>query len=107
MAGEGCGAKREGVHAAPLAAGALSTSATATSTGAARKARMARVYPLAGTASRSPGAESAIENTPFDARAIIGELVADLPPDTLTRPGALRRRSPRAPGRGEVRPSDS
>jgi hypothetical protein len=50
MAGEGCGAKREGVHAAPLAAGALSTSATATSTGAARKAFMARVYRLAGTA---------------------------------------------------------
>ena len=37
--------------------------------------------------------ESAIESTLADARTMIGELVGDLPPDTLTRPGALRRRS--------------
>jgi hypothetical protein len=65
------------------------------------------VAQYAAKAGRHDLAESAIENTLFDARAMIGELVADLPPDTLTRPGALRRRSPAAPGRGEVRPSDS
>jgi integral membrane sensor domain MASE1 len=52
-------------------------------------------------------AESAIENTLGEGRSMIGELVADLPPDTLTRPGALRRQSPADPGRGEVRSSDS
>ena len=49
--------------------------------------------------------ESAIESTLADARTMIGELVGDLPPDTLTRPGALRRRSaadptPAQPPRG-------
>jgi len=53
--------------------------------------------------------ESAIESTLADARTMIGELVGDLPPDTLTRPGALRRRSaadptPAQPPRG--RPTD-
>ena len=45
-------------------------------------------------------AENAIETTLADARAMIGELVGDLPADTLTRPGALRRQSPADPSRG-------
>src|SRR5436190_9711284 len=46
-AGERCGAKRDGVHVAPLAAGALSASARATSAGAARKPFMTVIYRLA------------------------------------------------------------
>jgi integral membrane sensor domain MASE1 len=44
-------------------------------------------------------AGDALETTLADARKMIGELVADLPPDTLARPGALRRRSPADPSR--------
>jgi integral membrane sensor domain MASE1 len=46
-------------------------------------------------------AGDAIETTLADARKMIGELVGDLPPDTLTQPGALRRRSPADPSRTE------
>ena len=46
-------------------------------------------------------AGDALETTLADARKMIGELVADLPPDTLSRPGALRRRSPADPSRTE------
>jgi integral membrane sensor domain MASE1 len=44
--------------------------------------------------------EDAIESTLADTRAMIGELLGDLPADALTRPGALRRRSPADPSRG-------
>jgi len=44
-------------------------------------------------------AGDALETTLADARKMIGELVADLPSDTLARPGALRRRSPADPSR--------
>src|SRR3954453_18836740 len=54
MAGGGWGGEGEGVHATPLAAGALSTSARETSAAAATKAFMAPVYRLVDAASRSP-----------------------------------------------------
>ena len=44
-------------------------------------------------------AGDALETTLADARKMIGELVADLPSDTLARPGALRRRAPADPSR--------
>ena len=47
-------------------------------------------------------AGDALETTLADARKMIGELVADLPPDTLARPGALRRRSPADPSRTDA-----
>jgi hypothetical protein len=53
------------------------------------------VAQYAAKAGRHDLAESAIESTLFDARAMIGELVADLPPDTLTPPVAC---GPRARG---------
>ena len=55
-------------------------------------------------AGRSELAADALETTLTDARAMIGDLLDQLPRDAVARPGALRRRSPAEPARGE-RPS--
>jgi integral membrane sensor domain MASE1 len=57
------------------------------------------VAQYAAQAGRHDMAENAIAGTLAEARSMIGELVGDLPPDTLSRPGALRRRSPADPSR--------
>jgi integral membrane sensor domain MASE1 len=56
-------------------------------------------------AGRADLAEQAIENTLTDARAMIGELLRDLPPDSLSEPGALRRRTAADPS-GSSLPSE-
>jgi len=55
-------------------------------------------------AGRTELAADALETTLTDARSMIGELLEELPPETLARPGSLRRRSPAGPARG-ARPS--
>jgi integral membrane sensor domain MASE1 len=55
-------------------------------------------------ATRSKLAADALETTLTEARSMIGELLEELPPETLARPGSLRRHSPAGPARG-ARPS--
>jgi integral membrane sensor domain MASE1 len=55
-------------------------------------------------AGRTELAADALDTTLTDARAMIGDLLDQLPPEAVTHPGALRRRSPAEPARGD-RPS--
>jgi integral membrane sensor domain MASE1 len=52
-------------------------------------------------AGRSELAAVAIENTLAGARTMISDLAAELPPDVLSRPGAVRRTTPATPSGGE------
>jgi integral membrane sensor domain MASE1 len=50
---------------------------------------------------RTDLAADAIENTLTGARAMISDLVGELPADVLARPGAVRRETPALPARGD------
>jgi integral membrane sensor domain MASE1 len=57
-------------------------------------------------AGRTELAADAIENTLTGARAMISDLVGALPPDVLSRPGAVRRETPAAPAGGNGESAD-